>query len=139
MEVIKRDTDYAFRALVYLALRHPQVVSARELADRQGIPMAFLQKLLQKLTRAGLVRSRRGAQGGFTLVKEPGEVTAEDVVEAVQGQIAMNRCLLGETDCENAGSCPVKRRLEGIQRDVKKALQGVTLQELASDTRKALR
>jgi DNA-binding IscR family transcriptional regulator len=67
-------------------------------------------------------------------------VTAEDVVEAVQGQIAMNRCLLGgATDCENAGSCPVQRRLDGIQRDVKKALQGVTLGELASDMRKALR
>ena len=139
MEVIKRDTDYAFRALVYLAVRHPQVVSAGELADKQGIPIAFLQKLLQRLSRAGLVRSRRGVRGGFTLVREPEQVTAEDVVEAVQGQIAMNRCLLGETDCENAGSCPVQRRLDGIQRDVKKALQDVTLGELASDMRKALR
>lgn len=135
MEVIKRDTDYAFRALVHLALKHPQVVSAGNLAADQGIPIAFLQKLLQRLTHAGLVQSHRGVQGGFALTREPREISAEEIVEAIQGEIAMNRCLLGKPDCQNAGSCPVQRRLAGIQQDVKHALSDLTLEDLAADFR----
>ncbi len=136
MEVIKRDTDYAFRALVDLALKHPHVVSAGSLAADQGIPIAFLQKLLQKLTHAGLVQSHRGVQGGFALAREPREISAEEIVEAIQGEIAMNRCLLGRPGCQNSGSCPVQRRLAGIQEDVKSALSDLTLQDLVTDFRK---
>jgi Rrf2 family protein len=139
MEVIKRDTDYAFRAMVHLARKHPHIVSAGELAESQCIPAAFLQKLLQKLSHAGLVQSHRGIRGGFRLAREPRDVTAEDIVEAVQGEITMNRCLLENAECDNSGACSVQKRLLGIQQDLKKSLQAVTLQELAGDTRENAR
>ena len=75
MEIIRRNTDYAIRALVHLAINSGQVVSAGEIAASQEVPLDFLQKILQKFVRKGLVRSHRGIQGGFSLSREPGQVT----------------------------------------------------------------
>ncbi|MGE5484061.1 MAG: RrF2 family transcriptional regulator [Ignavibacteriales bacterium] len=133
MEIIKRDTDYALRALVYLASKPGTVVKAAEVAEQQDVPLEFLQKLFQKCVHAGIIESHRGARGGFSLAKDPRETTVLQVVEAVQGPVTMNRCLLGKDGCPRAGVCPLKRRWVDIEEEVADYMEGVTLQDLADE------
>jgi len=103
---ITRETDYAIRCLLHLARRPRRVVPAAEIAAGARVPQVFLAKILQRLARAGLVRSQRGAQGGFLLTRAPGAITLLDAVEAVQGSVALNRCAGTRERCALEASCP---------------------------------
>jgi Rrf2 family protein len=87
MALFTSKVDYALRALLDLALQPPgQPAQSREIAARRGIPESYLNQLLVMLRRAGLVRSVRGAAGGYVLSREPRLLTAADVVQALHGQ-----------------------------------------------------
>ncbi|MGB9826223.1 MAG: RrF2 family transcriptional regulator [Desulfofundulus sp.] len=135
MEVIRRHTDYALRALVYLAARPSLVVNAAEIAANEDIPLDFLLKILQKFVRTGLVTSHRGAQGGFSLAKDPAAITVLDVVEIMQGKLAMNRCLLGKDGCPNGPRCPLKKSWIALEEKLVNYLAGITLQDLVREQR----
>jgi len=80
---------YAFLALFELALNQNQVrIQAREIALRQHIPLRFLEQIMIQLKRAGLVRSTRGATGGYTLHRSPAQITLRNIVEAVEGEVS---------------------------------------------------
>ena len=88
MKVTARVT-YAFLALFELALNQNQVrIQAREIALRQHIPLRFLEQIMIQLKRAGLVRSTRGATGGYTLHRSPAQITLRNIVEAVEGEVS---------------------------------------------------
>ena len=87
MQVAARG-DYAVRAVVALAAAHPATVSAQTLAETQGLPHKFLEAVLADLRRAGLVRSVRGADGGYRLAKEPADIPVGAVLRAVDGPLA---------------------------------------------------
>jgi Rrf2 family protein len=95
--------DYAVRAAVALAVTYPRTVSAQVLAAEQGMPRKFLETILADLRRAGLVRTRRGVQGGYTLARPADDVTIGDVVRAVDGPLAVVR-----------GERPEQTRYEGV-------------------------
>uniref|UniRef100_A0A7C2EI45 Rrf2 family transcriptional regulator n=1 Tax=Ammonifex degensii TaxID=42838 RepID=A0A7C2EI45_9THEO len=131
MELIRRNTEYAIRALVHLATCEGEVVSAKEIAGAQDIPVEFLQKILQRLVRARLVVSHRGKQGGFSLARKPGEVSLLEVVTTIQGQPAANKCFLGRDGCERAASCRLKQNWLALEQKVNEFLADITLQDLA--------
>lgn len=135
MEIIKRHTDYAFRALVYLALAPDQVVRAMEIAESQDVPVEFLQKILQRFVKSGIVKSHRGAQGGFSLAKKASEVTVLDVVQVMQGPVVMNRCLLGKDGCPRAPKCPLKKSWINMGEKLAAYMNGITLQDLVRELR----
>ena len=135
MELIRRDTEYAIRALVHLATREGEVVSAREIAEAQDIPTGFLQKILQRLVRAGLVISHRGTQGGFSLGRRPDEVNLLEVVTTMQGQPAANKCFLGRDGCERAASCRLKQNWLALEQKVSEFLADINLQDLVDQIR----
>ncbi len=137
MEVIRRDTEYGIRALVHLASHPGGPVSAGEIAASQDVPIEFLQKILQKFTRCGFVSSHRGAQGGFTLAKDPRQISVLEIVEAVQGKIAVNRCFLGRDGCPRAPKCPLKENWFQVEQMIADFLGGVTLQDLVDQLREA--
>lgn len=115
---LNQATDYAFRAVLHLANLPPdEVVAAQAIAAREEIPMRFLLKIMRSLTRAGIVKSFRGVEGGYALAKPPGAITLLDVVEAVEGPIYINRCLLDQQYCSKhwANRCVIHHILEGIQ------------------------
>lgn len=115
---LNQATDYAFRAVLVLArLRPGEVVDARTIAAEEQIPLRFLLRILRSLVKAGIAASHRGAGGGYALARRPGEVTLLDVVEAVEGPIRINRCLLDPEYCSKrwADRCPVHRVLAGVQ------------------------
>jgi Rrf2 family protein len=91
---ISRKIDYALRAVIYLALRADRrPCSVAEIAAREGIPKKFLEKIIQDLIHQGIVRSTRGAQGGYTLAREPERVTFKEVIEAIEGPVSVNVCV----------------------------------------------
>jgi Rrf2 family protein len=114
MALITRETDYALRALARLALADRNV-PVSQLAETEDIPTVFLRKIMQRLQKAGFVTSRQGALGGYRLVVEPEELSMGDVVEAVQGPVALNACLTDEGLCARVDWCPFREKLEDLQ------------------------
>ncbi len=88
---IPRKVDYAIRAAIYLAAQDPEKkCSSGEIAENQGIPRKFLEKIIQNLTRSGLVKSKRGTDGGYSLARPTHEITLRDIIEAIEGPITLN-------------------------------------------------
>jgi Rrf2 family protein len=133
MDIIRRDTDYALRMAAYLARAYETAkpVSARTLAQENHVSYAIACKLLQKLSAAALVTSIMGPRGGFVLTREPKAITFKQVLEAIQGPITVNRCLLGDFKCPLKGTCPVHPKVGHMQRTLNDFLAGVTLAEFA--------
>lgn len=105
---ITRRADYAVRTMLDVArLGAGAVALTGEVAARQGIPAPFLAKIVLALTRSGLLRSYRGSGGGIALAKSADQITLLEVVEAVDGPMVMNRCVLWPEECGRSGSCPV--------------------------------
>lgn len=137
MPIVRRNTDYALRALVHLALSEGRVQCVSAISSAEGIPMEFLHKILQKFSRHGIVKSHRGVTGGFSLAKHPGEVSVRDVIEIMQGQLAVNRCLLGEGACDRSDRCSLMSNWIEVQTQIVKFLEGLSLQDLADQARHA--
>lgn len=107
-------------------------LSATVLADETGIPLPTTQKLLGKLAGAGLFRSARGGGGGFVLTRGPSDISLADVVEAVEGPIAMTSCVeSGRHDCALEGACQVRPHWGPVNAAIKGALSGVSLASLS--------
>jgi Rrf2 family cysteine metabolism transcriptional repressor len=98
-------SEYGLLALIDLGARFGEgPVSARGVAERQGIPMKFLEQLLAAMRKAGLVSALRGARGGFSLSRDPSEITVLEVVEALEGPLAPTSCDGGQL-CGRSGAC----------------------------------
>ncbi len=115
---LNQATDYAFRAVLYLAGKPKgEVVEAHEIARQQVIPTRFLLKIMPSLIKGGIVKSQRGIGGGYYLAKDPRDITLLDVVEAVEGPVTINRCLADDGYCSRQGipNCQVHNALADIQ------------------------
>jgi len=104
---ITRETDYAIRCVLYLSGKEEAVIRADEISRAMSVPKSFLSKILQKLTKAGVITSFRGVKGGFRLAKKPRQISLLDVIEAIEGPAAMNRCALDASSCNFSGTCTV--------------------------------
>ena len=125
--------DYAV-VMMSAAARHCGGVqlNAAHLAEETGIPLPTVQKLVSKLSHAGLLRSVRGAGGGFRLARPAAAVTLADVIEAIEGPIAMTSCVdTGKHDCGLEGSCRVQAHWPVVNNAVRGALAGINLTSLA--------
>ena len=125
--------DYAV-VMMAAAARHGagSRLSASLLAEETGVPLPTAQKLMGRLASAGLLSSARGTGGGFCLAREAKGISLADIIEAVEGPIAMTNCV-DETrnDCALDGHCLVKPHLNVVNGAVRGALQGVSLATLA--------
>jgi Rrf2 family protein len=132
MELTRRG-EYAIRGVVWLAQRPAGELSLLgDIAAGTEVPAAFMAKILQDFVRLGIVRSARGANGGFALARPAGAITLREVVEAVEGPIMPNRCLLGKGVCDRDSVCRVHPVWRKVQSQVHAILESVTLAELAS-------
>ena len=116
-----RAADYGLRAMLYLSRRMDAgSVLIGDIAAAMEIPAQFLHKVMPRLVKAGLLHSRRGARGGYRLAKEPQSVTVLDIIEAIDGPILVNRCLVGSADCSRIGKCSI----EQVCKQAQKAITG---------------
>ncbi len=124
--------DYAVVLMTAAARRNAgDRLSATELSVETGVPLPTAQKLMGQLATAGLLDSVRGAGGGFSLARCASEITLADVIEAVEGPIAMTVCSEGRTDCALDAHCRVKPHMGVVGNAVRGALGAVSLTELA--------
>ena len=130
---ITLESDYAVRIVDFLAVQ-PQKVGAGVIAEVTGVTPRFTLKILHKLVSAGLVRSYKGAKGGYELARPAAEITLKDVIETVEGPYTFSRCLdpNHSCKCENAGcrqgSCRFQRVYDDISDTVRKKLEQVTFE-----------
>ena len=124
--------DYAV-VLMTAAARYPAGarLSATELSAETGVPLPTAQKLMGQLTSCGLLTSMRGAGGGFALARPAHDISLADIVEAVEGPIAMSACSDGKFDCALDAHCRVKPHMGIVGHAVRGALGAVSLTELA--------
>jgi Rrf2 family iron-sulfur cluster assembly transcriptional regulator len=134
MPIIKRETDYALRALARLALSG-EFLPVSALSEAENIPEDFLRKIMQTLHRAGIVESRQGPFGGYRLALEPAQVSLLAVLEAVQGRMDLNECFQAPGACERAPRCPVHAQLAQLQADFNERMAGVTLAQMLRGVR----
>ena len=103
---ISRKIDYGLRAMIYLAsISNESVVPFREIAHQMDVPEDFLAKILKTLVGTGLVQSMRGPHGGYSLARGAEAISVLDVIEAVEGPVALNVCLDGDDACGRASCC----------------------------------
>ena len=130
MKLITRDTDYAVRAVVYIAAKGEEVVSVPELMDALKIPRPFLRKILQMLTHGGILDSYKGSGGGFTLRKKVNQIRLTDIMEVFQGPVVLNECLFKKKICPNRPSCMLRKKIEQIERYAALELGSVVISDL---------
>lgn len=128
---------YGLRAMIDLAQSTEEgPIATHSIAERQGISERYLEQLMIPLKRAGLVRSIRGFQGGYMLVKKPEDITAGDIIRALEGPIAPVECI-SETNpeaCERFENCITKNLWGEIRDAIVEVLDSYTLADLAQDT-----
>jgi Rrf2 family protein len=129
---LTRAADYAVRVMIHLAGQPPGTRASRgELARAAECPEQFLSKVLQSLTRAGLVISHRGNTGGFELPEARSATPLLDVVQAIEGPVRLNLCLTGEHACERQERCPAHGVWAEAQVAMLSVLQSVSIGNLA--------
>jgi Rrf2 family protein len=133
MDLVRRNTDYAVRLMVHLAREYGQgPVSTRVAAKDEGVSYPLACKLMQKLHTTKLIDSCMGPKGGFSLGRAPTEITLLEVVEAIQGPISINRCLLSSDACNRQPDCPVRKKLASVQDSIRSSFAGITFADLCS-------
>jgi Rrf2 family protein len=129
---ITKAGEYGVLGLIALA-RRPlgEVVMIDVLCEEEDVPRSFLGKIFQSLSKARIVKSARGSGGGFALERPAGEITALEIIEAIEGPIALQRCLETEPGCAHVGGCALCGLLAEAQDRIKEVFSGTTLADLA--------
>jgi FeS assembly SUF system regulator len=127
---VTKLTDYATVVLTVLATRRGEVLSAAELAEHSGLEQPTVSKLLKPLAQAGLVEGLRGVRGGYRLSRAADKISLIEVVEAMEGPLAMTECSQHDSNCGIAHQCGVRSNWRLINDVVADALRGVTLAQM---------
>ena len=127
---VTKLTDYATLVMTVLAAAPDAVLSANELAERAGIELPTASKVLKPLAQAGLVDGFRGANGGYRLARYAREVSLADIVEAMEGPLAMTECSIHEGQCGIEDSCNVRGNWQRVNDVIAKALRDISLHEM---------
>lgn len=133
---ISKLTDYGTVILAELAAREPVRVSAVEVAGATGLGLPTVRKLLKALGKAGLVAATRGAQGGYKLSRAPADISAADVIDALEGPVSITECSAGDKHCDIEALCTVGSAWQRINYAIRSALSEVSLTDLRHTPRR---
>ncbi len=125
---------YGIHAMYDLAVTYetgPQPLKA--IAERQSVPEAYLEQLMAPLRREGLIKSVRGAQGGYLLSRPPSEITVGQVLRTLEGDLEITECLNEEDACDKSGGCPTRKVWKKVRDGLNSIVDGITLQDMLED------
>ncbi|MDA8087776.1 MAG: Rrf2 family transcriptional regulator [Nitrospiraceae bacterium] len=120
---IKREADYAIRCVSHLVQRPGEIAAIEDISKGVRVPKDFVAKIMQKLSRAGIVKSHRGVRGGFELARAPALISFLDIIEAVQ-PVEMNICAIDDRRCSLSNSCAIHPAWVEIREEVRGILAG---------------
>jgi FeS assembly SUF system regulator len=129
---LSKKADYALIAITHLTLK-PGSSSAREIAEQFDIPIELLAKVLQRLTSRGLLTSQQGTRGGYQLARAATGISIADVIQAIDGPVAVTACSAHADRCGQFAKCNVRDPLWKIREIIVSALRATTVSELARD------
>jgi Rrf2 family nitric oxide-sensitive transcriptional repressor len=130
--LLSQTVEYALRAIVTLASEHGRPMVTANLARKTDVPMGYLYKVLQQLGRSDLVQSQRGSKGGFTLRRNPEDITLLEVINAVDPFKRIHRCPMDQIQ-EVDVLCPLHNRLDEAMATLETAFANTTIEELLCD------
>jgi len=134
---LTKKADYGLMALKYLAEQpagstlDSAPASAKDIADAYHIPPQLLAKILQTLARAGLLVSHAGTNGGYALARPASEISAFEVIRAIDGPLFITSCITIHGTCDLAGHCTIKEPLRKVNDSIKDLLSGIRISDLA--------
>ena len=132
---LTKKADYGLMALKFLAEQSPGAAptpaSAKDIADAYHIPPQLLAKILQTLARAGLLVSHAGTNGGYALSRPATEISAFEVIRAIDGPLFITSCITIHGACDLAGHCTIKEPLRKVNESIKDLLSGIRISDLA--------
>ena len=128
---LTKNADYGLMALKYLA-EHPETpaLSAKDVADAYGIPAQLLAKILQLLTKSGLLRSQAGMNGGYALARGAASISAYEVIRAIDGPFFITSCSKGKKGCELTSNCTIREPLARVNETIAGVLQSISIEDL---------
>lgn len=129
MKLITRNTDYALRAICYIA-KQKKVVAVTELVRVLGVPRPFMRKILQRLSKEKILESYKGQAGGFKLKFLPEEIFIIRIMRIFQGRLGLNECFLKKDICPNRGKCILRKKINVIENNALGQLRQISIASL---------
>jgi Rrf2 family protein len=128
---LTKKADYGLMAMRHLA-EHPHglACSAKDVADAYGIPQEVLAKILQRLAKAGLLRSQHGINGGYRLARDAREISAFEVIQAIDGPLFITSCITVRGECEQTERCTIREPLRKVNHSIEEVLKRITISEM---------
>ena len=130
MKLITRDTDYAIRAICFMAENKKEITSVSELVEKLKIPRPFLRKILQALNKKGVLVSFKGKSGGFKLRRKPQDIFITDLIEVFQGPLKLNKCIFKKKLCSSMDRCILRGKIGEIEQRVVSELRLINVESL---------
>jgi FeS assembly SUF system regulator len=127
---LSKLTDYATVILSFMARNKSQVYAALEIATATGIMQPTVSKILKLLVKAKVLKSIRGAHGGYTLARDPDKISVATVISALEGPIALTECSITHEGCQQADGCGIRSNWSVINKTIQRALESVTLADM---------
>lgn len=130
--MLSHTSQYAIQSLIYIALQGSNYpILSREVADRLGVPSAYLAKILQSLCKDGLLSSHRGRLGGFSLAEQPDKISLMRIIQITEGGHFTKECLLGLKVCSDETACPMHPKWKPIKEQIIAMMEKQNLASLA--------
>jgi Rrf2 family protein len=129
---LSKKVEYGLIAIRHIATDPSHVVTAKEIADKYQIPYELLAKVLQRLSRAGFIASQQGVRGGYTLARNPHEVSVSMIINAIEGtNMGIAQCMTeGPESCDVFNVCTIKSPLTKVQANIESAFNNMTLAQI---------
>jgi Rrf2 family protein len=125
---LTKKADYGLMAMKHLAERGQQsACSAKDVAEEYGIPQEALAKILQRLVKAGLLHSQHGTNGGYTLARAAGTISAFEVIRAIDGPLFITSCVTVRGECGQSNRCTIREPLRRVNDSIEKVLRNISI------------
>jgi FeS assembly SUF system regulator len=130
---LTKKADYGLIALKHLAVNGRASASAKDIADTYGVPLPLLSKILQRLVKAGFLRSEHGTNGGYKLARDSSEITALEVIRTIDGPIVLTACFTEHGFCSHTDKCNVREPLRKVHEGILRLLSGITISDMSQE------
>jgi len=131
---LTKKADYGLMAMKHLAERAQDgACSAKDVAEAYGIPQEALAKILQRLVKAGLLHSQHGMNGGYTLARDAGQISAFEVIRAIDGPLFITSCITVRGECGQSDRCTIREPLRRVNESIEQVLRRIKISEMREE------
>ena len=130
---ISKKTQYGLRAMICLSGSSPEFISLREISKEEGISFDYLEKICSRLEKSGLIRSKKGSQGGYALAKSPKKIKIGEIMRALEEKMILVDCIGDKSRCSREGACKSINVWRKLQESMEKTIDSISLYDLIKE------